>query len=509
MAYQEMRVKTEAGKCFLCEDAPCSKACTCGLPVSDIIRSIRFENPLGAAKKLKGENVRCSFCPAPCMQACTRGKVADAIRIPELVHYAKGLKSGLKPLEDVDLSIDFCGVHFENPFLLSSSIIGSNAEMVEKAYSMGWAGVAVKTIGMFVPQEVSPRFSQLSKEENPFIGFKNIEQISDHPLEENLAFLRKIKKDYPEKVVIASIMGRNEEEWTVLAQLVEEAGADMVECNFSCPQMVGEGMGSDVGINPELVEEYTRAVRKGTSLPILAKMTPNITDMRVPARAAMRGGADGIAAINTIKSVMNIDLESFASSPSVAGKSSVGGYSGKAVKPIALRFISEMAADPSLAGVPISGMGGIETWRDAAEFMALGCGTVQVTTAVMQYGYRIIDDLIAGLTRYLSDSGILSAEGLVGKALPNILPAEDLDRQSILYPKFQLSECVGCGRCEVSCYDGGHQAIHMDPARRVPKLDANKCAGCHLCRLVCPVGAITNGPRVSTAAVKERSEATA
>lgn len=498
MSYEKMRIKTEAGKCFLCGDAPCTKMCTAGFAVSDLIRSIRFENPMGAAEKLRGTADACASCAAPCMQACSRAIVAEPIQIPQLIAYARSLSGSLNEQKETDLSVDFCGVHCENPFFLSSSIVGSNAQMVEKAFSLGWAGAALKTIGMFVPEETSPRFSRLSKEENPFIGFKNIEQISDHPLEENLGFIRELKKAYPEKIIIASIMGRTKEEWTALAEMTEEAGADMVECNFSCPQMAEEGLGSDVGIDPLLVESYTSAVREGTSLPILAKMTPNVTDMCVPARAAVRGGADSIAAINTIKSVMNIDLDSFASSPSVSGKSSVGGYSGKAVKPIALRFIYDMASDPQLAGVPISGMGGIETWRDAAEFLTLGCETVQITTAVMQYGYRIIDDLLDGLRRYLSDRGFRSVTEMIGRAVPNLLPTDQLDRASIQYPKFRLSECVGCGRCYISCFDGGHQAITMDPVQRRPKLDTKKCVGCHLCRLVCPVNAISAGPRVVT-----------
>ena len=359
------------------------------------------------------------------------------------------------------------------------------------------AGVAFKTIGTFVPEETSPRFAALEKESNPFVGFKNIEQISDHTLEENIAYLRKLKKDYPSKVIIASIMGQYEEEWTILARKMEEAGADIIECNFSCPHMSGEGLGSDVGTNPELVAAYTRATRKGTSLPILAKMTPNIIHMEIPAIAAIQAGANGIAAINTIKSVMNVGLHSFGTAPNVSGKSAVGGYSGKAVKPIALRFIHEMKSTKELENVPISGMGGIETWRDAAEFIALGCETIQVTTAVMQYGYRIIEDMIDGMSHYLRDNGYHSVREVVGKALPNILPAEELDRHTIEYPKFHRDLCVSCGRCYLSCYDGGHQALKLDDKTHKPIMDAKKCVGCQLCKLVCPVGAISKGIRIA------------
>ncbi|MCR4745135.1 MAG: NAD-dependent dihydropyrimidine dehydrogenase subunit PreA [Lachnospiraceae bacterium] len=479
----------EISQCLLCHDAPCSQACEEGLEAADIIRSLRFENKTGAMRKL-GEKDLCADCSAPCMDVCRKASINEAVKIPRIFEKLRAEKIALTD-KKADLSIDSCGVHFENPFLLSSSVVGSNYEMVAKAFDMGWAGVAFKTIGLFTPNEVSPRFGALEKEENPFIGFKNIEQISDHSLEENIGFIKRLKKDYPTKVVIASIMGRDEKEWTRLAQLMEEAGADMIECNFSCPQMVGEGLGSDVGTNLELVEKYTAAVRRGTKLPVLAKMTPNITRMEEPAAVAMRSGADGLAAINTIKSIMNIDLKQFGSAPNVEGKCSVGGYSGKAVKPIALRFINDLKKDERTKDAPISGMGGIESWRDAAEFIAMGCETVQVTTAVMQYGYRIIEDMLEGLSDYLAASNFNSVRELVGAAVDNVIDAGDLDRDSIEYPRFSQKTCVGCGRCFISCFDGGHQAIIMDEKSHKPRLDPKKCVGCHLCKLVCPTGAIT------------------
>lgn len=392
-----------------------------------------------------------------------------------------------------DLSIKFCGVKCENPFFLSSSVVGSNYEMCAKAFEMGWAGIVFKTIGFYVPEEVSPRFDIIGKESTPFIGFKNMEQISDHPLEENLKYMKALKESYPDKVLVASIMGRTEEEWTELAKLVTEIGSDIIECNFSCPQMAENSMGSDVGQNPELVEKYCSAVRRGTSLPILAKMTPNISDMVIPAVASVKGGADAIAAINTIKSITRVDLNNFTPYPIIDGKSSVSGYSGKAVKPIALRFIHDLAKSNKLNGIPISGMGGIENWEDAVEFMLLGCSNIQITTAVMQYGYRIINDLIDGLSLYMEKKGFDKLEDLVGIALDNIVPAEALDRSYIIYPKFKNEDCVGCGRCYISCYDGGHQAIKWDYESRKPQLIEDKCVGCHLCANVCPVADITTG----------------
>ncbi|MDR3594581.1 NAD-dependent dihydropyrimidine dehydrogenase subunit PreA [Clostridium sp.] len=492
--YKDISINEYVSGCLLCNDAPCTKACPHSVDVDNIIRSVRFENRAGAVNKLP-QPLPCETCETkPCKVACLKGRINEAVPIDKIMK-AIAVEPKIKE-EDVDLSIDFCGVHAENPFFLSSSVVGSNYEMVAKAFEIGWAGVAFKTIGMFVPKEVSPRFTALSKENVPFVGFKNIEQISDHTLEENIQFLKQLKKDYTTKIIVASIMGQNEDEWTKLAKLMTEAGADIIECNFSCPHMSGEGLGSDVGQNPELVALYTKATRKGTHLPILAKMTPNIGNMEIPAMAAMKAGATGIAAINTIKSIMNVNLSTFGSEPNVEGKTSVGGYSGKAVKPIALRFIHDIRNCEDLKNAPISGMGGIETWKDAAEFLALGCENLQITTSVMQYGYRIIDDLIDGMKLYLSSQGYKNISEIIGKAIPSIVPADKLDRDSIIYPQFDRKKCIGCGRCYLSCYDGGHQAIKIDEKTRMPILKPDKCVGCQLCSTVCPVQAVSPGKRV-------------
>ncbi|CBZ04703.1 NAD-dependent dihydropyrimidine dehydrogenase subunit PreA [Clostridium botulinum] len=392
-----------------------------------------------------------------------------------------------------DLSIEFCGVKCENPFFLSSSPVGNCYEMCAKALEIGWGGIVFKTIGFFIANEVSPRFDNLQKEGTSFLGFKNMEQIAEHSLEENLEAMKRLKQNYPNKVLVASIMGQNEKEWEELAKLVTEVGADIIECNFSCPQMTSSAMGSDVGQNPQLVKKYCEAVRRGTDIPILAKMTPNIGDMSVPAIASIEGGATGIATINTIKCITGVDLDKFIGYPIVNGKSSISGYSGKAVKPIALRFIQQLVTDGRLKSVPISGIGGIETWEDAAEFILLGSRNLQVTTAVMQYGYRIVEDMIEGLSYYMKEKGFEKLEDMVGLANKNIIPAEDLDRGYIVYPKFNEENCVGCGRCYISCYDGGHQAIKWDGKNRKPILEKENCVGCHLCANVCPVQCISKG----------------
>ena len=392
-----------------------------------------------------------------------------------------------------DLSITFLGVKFENPFCLSSSPVGNCYEMCAKAYDAGWGGVVFKTIGPkhFEINEVSPRFDALTKEDTPFVGFKNMEQIAEHSLEENLRDLKRLKEEYPNKVLIASIMGTNEEDWVELARLVEEAGADMIEMNLSCPQMTSHEMGSDVGTNAELCKKYCMAVKRGSKLPMIAKMTPNVTDMVPIAKACLEGGADGIAAINTIKSICNVDLDKKIGLPIVNGKSSISGYSGKAVKPVALRFIQQLRT--GIKDVEISGIGGIETWEDAAEFILLGSKTLQVTTAIMQYGYRIVEDLCNGLSHYLEDQGLNSLEELVGLANENIIPCEELDRSYIVYPEVDIEKCVGCGRCYISCFDGGHQAISWISDKRRPEINKEKCVGCHLCATVCPVRCIKKG----------------
>lgn len=394
-----------------------------------------------------------------------------------------------------DISIEFLGVKFENPFCLSSSPVGNCYDMCRKAYLTGFGGVVFKTIGpkSYYIDEVSPRFDKLDKESTTFVGFKNMEQIAEHPLEENLEDIRKLKAEFPNKVLIASIMGNDEETREDLARKATEAGADILELNFSCPQMTSHAMGSDVGTSPELCKKYCEAVRRGSKLPILAKMTPNITDMVPVAKASLEGGADGIAAINTIKSIANLDINRFIGMPIIDGKSSISGYSGKAVKPIALRFISQLRNDKELKNLPISGIGGIETWIDAVEFILLGASTLQMTTSVMQYGYRIVEDMKNGLMHYMEEMHVDHLKDLVGIANKNIVPAENLNRDYIVYPKIDLDKCVKCGRCVISCYDGAHQAMEWDKEKRTPLCNEDKCVGCLLCSLVCPVHAISEG----------------
>jgi len=478
-----IHIHEEAARCLLCEDAPCTKSCKTG-DVARAIRAIRFGNEKHALRFVAG-------CTEADLQRAEEACIHydRPIRIPEMLSAAcldAVRANGAVP----SLAITFCGIQCENPFFLASSAVCTNYEMVARAFDAGWAGVFYKTICKQDIREVSPRFDAV-KSDTRFAGFRNMEQLSENPYEVDFDILRRLKQDYPTKVVVASIMGQSEEEWAELAQMAEAAGCDAVELNFSCPQMRLAGMGSDVGQNPELVTFYTAYVKRSVKIPVIAKMTPNITQINNPAMGAYFAGADAISAINTIKSVtMSHEAE-------VSGKQTLSGYSGPAVKPVALRHILEMAMNPIMKNVHLSGIGGIETWRDALEFIQLGCRNVQVCTAVMEYGYRIIDDLTLGLQNYMAEHAIERLDDLVGSELKNFVLPSDLDRDTIVYPKIDRERCIGCGRCYVSCMDGGHQAIAFDHDTRQPRLLGQKCVGCHLCRLVCPTGAISLTKRVN------------
>ncbi|MBR6284078.1 MAG: NAD-dependent dihydropyrimidine dehydrogenase subunit PreA [Muribaculaceae bacterium] len=479
---RQLNLQEEASRCLLCHDAPCSHACGNGDPAR-AIRAIRFDNAALAKQWIAA----CSE------QDLTRAEAAcihydRPIRIADM---ARQLPEASAPHPLSSLAIDFCGISCENPFFLASSAVCTNYEMVARAFDAGWAGVYFKTICLQDIKEVSPRFDAVNREgqHGDFAAFRNMEQLSENPAEVDFEILRRLKQNYPSKVVVASIMGQTEEEWIELAKMAEQAGVDAVELNFSCPQMRLVGMGSDVGQDAELVMFYTNHVKHAVTIPVIPKMTPNITHINQPAIAAYFAGADAISAVNTIKSVTLTDRAT------VSGLKTVSGLSGRAVKPIAQRCILEMAKSTVMKNVQLSGIGGIETWRDALEFIQLGCRNVQVCTAVMQYGYRVINDLVLGLQHYMAGRGIDRLETLVGEELSSFVKPSDLDRSTVVYPMIDRNRCVGCGRCHLSCMDGGHQAITFGDDHQ-PHIHGDKCVGCHLCSLVCPTGAITHAKRV-------------
>ncbi len=390
--------------------------------------------------------------------------------------------------EQPSLALDFCGISFPNPFCLSSSPVTNSAEMCARAFDAGWGGIYYKTLGQeqkFKVYHPSPRLNAVQFEGNRTVGLQNVEQITDRPLVDNLKDIEMLRKNYPDRVVCVSIMGFSPDDWGLLARMSEEAGAQLLELNLSCTQMAAEGAGHKVGQVDELIEQFTAQAKGACSIPVIAKMTPNITDMVPPALAAQRGGADGVSAINTLKAISRIDLSAGAPMPTIKGHSSISGFSGQSCRPIALRFIAEMAKAAELT-IPISGMGGITTWADAAEFLLLGASNLQVTTSVMRFGYRIVEDLKDGLRRYLRSRGAQNVAEVVGTALDKLVDPADLDHSTEAVSVIDGDKCVGCGQCYVTCQDGANQAIALSE-QRIPTVDEERCVGCLMCRHICPV----------------------
>lgn len=391
-----------------------------------------------------------------------------------------------------DLRSEFAGIKSPNPFWLASAPPTDKEYNVRRAFEAGWGGVVWKTLGIdpAVVNVNGPRYGAIYGADRRLLGLNNIELITDRPLEVNLQEIKSVKRDYPDRAMIVSLMVPCEEDpWKFILPLVEETGADGVELNFGCPHGMSErGMGAAVGQVPEYIEMVTRWVKTHTRMPCIVKLTPNITDVRKPAEAAMRGGADAVSLINTINSITSVDLDLFAPEPTIDGKGAHGGYCGPAVKPIALNMVAEIARDPALAQMPISGIGGVTTWRDAAEFLALGAGNVQVCTAAMTYGFKIVQEMISGLSEYMDEKGMTSVDQLVRKAVPNVTDWNQLNLNYVAKAKINQDLCISCGRCYAACEDTSHQAIAMSEDRVFSVID-EECVACNLCVNVCPVEA--------------------
>lgn len=391
-----------------------------------------------------------------------------------------------------DLRSNFIGIKSPNPFWLASAPPTDKEYNVRRAFDAGWGGVVWKTLGLdpHVVNVNGPRYGAIYGADRRLLGLNNIELITDRPLQTNLDEIKVVKRDYPAQAMIVSLMVPCEEEpWKMILPLVEDTGADGVELNFGCPHGMSErGMGSAVGQVPEYIEMVTRWVKANTRMPVIVKLTPNITDIRQPAAAAKSGGADAVSLINTINSITSVDLDLFAPEPTIDGKGAHGGYCGPAVKPIALNMVAEIARDPELAGLPISGIGGVTTWRDAAEFLALGAGNVQVCTAAMTYGFKIVQEMISGLNDYMDAKGYTSVDDIVGRAVPNVTNWNQLNLNYIAKAKIDQDLCISCGRCFAACEDTSHQAIAMSDDRTFTVID-EECVACNLCVNVCPVEA--------------------
>ncbi len=412
-----------------------------------------------------------------------------------------------------DLSIDFAGIKSPNPFWLASAPPANTGEQVMRAFDAGWGGAVWKTLGDPI-MNVTSRFAAVDYGTQKMMGLNNIELITDRPLDVNLREIAEVKKRYPKHVVIASLMTETREDWRVLIKRCEDVGVDGLELNFGCPHgMCERGMGSSVGQEPKLLQEITSWAKEFARTPVLIKLTPNTGEIEEAGLAAMRGGADGISLINTIKSIIGLDLLKMVPYPAVGNRSTNGGYCGPAVKPIALHMVAALAREKGIT-IPISGIGGISDWRDAAEFIALGSTSVQVCTAVMHHGYRIVEDMIEGLSEYLDSRGMKSVTELRGSAVPAYTDWGDLDLGHKLIAQIDPKLCIGCQKCVTACHDGAHQCIftgNEEKARpphahahgnakppspfpigvlagdRVPWIDEPECVGCNLCQLVCPV----------------------
>jgi dihydropyrimidine dehydrogenase (NAD+) subunit PreA len=402
-----------------------------------------------------------------------------------------------------DLTTNFLGIKSPNPFWLASAPPTDKAYNVQRAFEAGWGGAVWKTLGEDPPivNVSGPRYGAMHGNDRRVLGFNNIEQITDRPLGVNLEEVRQIKRDWPDRALIVSIMlPMHEESWAKYVPMIEDTGADGLELNFGCPHGMSErGMGSAVGQVPEYIQLAAEWCKKYARVPVIVKLTPNITSILPAAKAARDGGADAVSLINTLNSIMRVDYDTLTIYPATDGKGSHGGYCGPAVKPIALHMVAEIARSRETAGLPISGIGGITDWRDAVDFLALGATTVQVCTAAMVYGFKIIDDLVDGLDNFLDRKGFASVRELVGKAVPSVTDWQYLNLNHVDKAWIDQDLCIKCGRCHIACEDTAHQAItaSVNGVRRFEVIDA-ECVGCNLCVSVCPVeGCITMRPMTS------------
>ncbi len=406
-----------------------------------------------------------------------------------------------------NLASDFLGIRSPNPFWLASAPPTDKEYNVVRAFRAGWGGVVWKTLGLdpHIVNVNGPRYGVVYGADRRVLGLNNIELITDRPLDVNLREIKQVKRDWPDRAMVVSLMVPcDEASWRSILPLVEETGADGVELNFGCPHGMSErGMGSAVGQVPEYIEMVARWCKAHTRMPVIVKLTPNITDIRHPARAAKAGGADAVSLINTVSSITSVNLDSFSPEPMIDGKGSHGGYCGPAVKPIALNMVAEIARDAETRGLPISGIGGVTTWRDAAEFLALGASNVQVCTAAMTYGFGIIKELTAGLSLYLDQKGMTLSD-LTGRAVPNVTDWQHLNLNYVTKARIDQDACIKCGRCYAACEDTSHQAIAIKPGRVFEVID-EECVACNLCVDVCPVEDCITMERLAAGTVDPRT----
>ncbi len=391
----------------------------------------------------------------------------------------------------MDLKTKFCGITFENPFVLAAAPPTDILSMVSRGLEMGWSGAVLKTtsvVGTDVPLKY-PMITGTYLYGREFYALGNIDLISEHHVDKVSENVRKLKKDFPEKIIIASIMGGKKSDWQTLVGILEEAGADIIECSFSCPQgTLGSKPGAMLGQDVPLVKEVTSWIKSAAKrCPVVIKVTPVVSDIIDVVNAVKAGGGDGVAASNTIPSLMGIDLNSLIPIPNVGGKSTYSGLSGPAIKPITLRVIAEIVRQ---TGIEVTGTGGAMTYKDAVEFMLLGAKNVQFCTAVMKEGFRVIKNLKTGLEEFMEKHDFDTIESFIGKSLQYITTHDKLPPVFKAESIINTKKCVKCGLCYIACKDGGHEAIKFGK-NRIPKVDPEKCVGCGLCNVVCPTDCIT------------------
>jgi len=389
-----------------------------------------------------------------------------------------------------NISSNFLGIKSPNPFWLASAPPTDKKINVIRAFEAGWGGVVWKTLGSQV-KNVSSRYSAVNYGGHQVMGFNNIELISDRPLALNLKEIAACIKLFPDRAMIVSLMADNDKNsWHELIKMVEDTGAHGFELNFGCPHgMTERGMGAAVGQDPEIAKMVVEWVMEKANIPVITKLTPNVHSVVPTGKAVVEAGTNALSLINTIQSVTGVDLNTLVPNPYVDGKSVFGGYCGPAVKPIALKMLTTIAQDKTTSSVPVSGIGGVSTWKDAVEFMLLGASNVQVCTAVMKHGFRIIEDMCEGLNNWMDEKGYNTLEDFIGKSVEKIVHWEDLDINYHHIAKINQDKCIHCGLCYIACEDTSHQSINLEFGKpyNTYTIKEEECVGCNLCQLVCPV----------------------
>ncbi|HEX2629990.1 MAG TPA: NAD-dependent dihydropyrimidine dehydrogenase subunit PreA [Chitinophagaceae bacterium] len=389
-----------------------------------------------------------------------------------------------------DISANFLGIKSPNPFWLASAPPTDKQYNVLRAFEAGWGGVVWKTLGSQV-KNVSSRYSAVDYGGQRVMGFNNIELISDRPLDINLKEIKECIRLFPDRAMIVSLMADNDKKsWHELIKKVEDTGAHGLELNFGCPHgMTERGMGATVGQDPEIARMVVEWVMEAATIPVITKLTPNVHSVVPTGKAVVEAGTSALSLINTIQSVTGIDLDTFVPNPNVGGQSAFGGYCGPAVKPIALKFLTTIAQNATTRKVPVSGIGGISTWKDAVEFMLLGSTTVQVCTAAMKHGFRIVEDMCEGLNNWMDEKGFRTIYDFIGKSVPTLTAWEELDINFHIIAKINQDKCIHCGLCYIACEDTSHQSINLAYGKpyNTYTVKEEECVGCNLCKLVCPV----------------------